>query len=129
MFFRRSLIIAGLYCVLAAVAFSGCAFGSFGKANVSASDISVPSGLMGQGKADIIRTLGVPNSVARAGDTEYWGYNNKAGFFVLLFGKTIEKDLVLEFKDAKAGAKVGAAYLVDKGSSIGIFTGQGTVAQ
>jgi hypothetical protein len=121
---KRIVFLVSIVCLLAAVALTGCAFGNFGKANMSYSDINIPSGLMGQGKADVIKTLGVPNSVARSGDIEYWGYNNKCGFFVLLYGKTIEKDLVLELKDGK----VSSSYLVDKGSSIGIFAGQGAVA-
>lgn len=102
----------------------GCAFGSFGKANVSHSEINVPSGLNGQSKSAILKTLGVPDSIANAGETEYWGYKNKSGFFVLLYGRTQEKDLVLEFK----GDKVTSSYLVDKGSSTGIFATQGSVA-
>jgi hypothetical protein len=121
---KRIVFLACLFCLFTAVALTGCAFGNFGKATMSYSDINIPSGLTGQGKADIIKTLGVPSSVARSGDTEYWGYNNKCGFYVLLFGKTIEKDLVLELKDGK----VSSSYLVDKGSSIGIFAGQGAVA-
>lgn len=112
-----------LVCILVAITASGCAFGSFGKANLSYSDITVPSGLIGTSKSDAVKALGVPSSVAHSGDTEYWGYNNKAGYFVLLFGKTIEKDLVLELKDGK----VSASYLVDKGSSFGIFANQGSV--
>ncbi|HHO75212.1 MAG TPA: hypothetical protein ENN05_02145 [Deltaproteobacteria bacterium] len=108
-----------------AAAFSGCAFGNFGKANMSYSDINVPSGLVGVSKADVIKTMGVPNSVAVSGKTEYWGFNNQAGFYVILFGKTIEKDVVLEI----VNGKVASSYLVDKGSSIGIFTGQGAIAQ
>jgi hypothetical protein len=78
---------------------------------------------MGLSKTDVIKTLGVPNCTARSADVEYWGYDNKCGFFVLLFGKTQEKDLVLELKDGK----VSSTYLVDKGSSIGIFAYQGAV--
>lgn len=106
------------------VVISGCAFGNFGKANICHTDINVPSGLNGQNKSAIIKTLGIPDSIANAGGTEYWGYKNKGGFFVVLFGKTVEKDLVLEFNEGR----VTSSYLVDKGSSIGIFTGQGAVA-
>lgn len=120
---KRLLLLGCILSLFAAITTTGCAFGSFGKANVGYSDISVPSNLSGISKADAIKTLGVPNSVARSADTEYWGYNNKGGYYILLFGKTIEKDLVLELKDGK----VGSAYLVDKGSSFGIFSGQGAV--
>jgi hypothetical protein len=115
--------IIGIIMVVLVLAVSGCAFGKIGKATMSYTEISVPSGLMGQGKVDVIKTLGVPESIAKAGDTEYWGYSNKCGYYVLLFGQTKQKDVVLEFKDGK----VAANYLVDKGSSMGIFTGQGTV--
>ena len=120
---KKATRALGMIMVVFVLALSGCAFGKIGKATMSYSEISVPSGLMGQGKAEIIKTLGVPDSIAKAGDTEYWGYSNKCGYFVLLFGQTKQKDVVLEFKDGK----VAANYLVDKGSSMGIFTGQGTV--
>ncbi len=102
----------------------GCAFGSFGKANVTYFDINVPSGINGQNRSGILKTLGVPDVVANVGGTEYWGYKNKSGFFILLYGNTKEKDLVLEFK----GDKVTTSYLVDKGSSMGILAPQGAVA-
>jgi len=110
---KKGTRVLGIILVVFVLALSGCAFGKFGKATMSYSDISVPSGLNGQGKADVIKALGVPDAVAKAGDTEYWGYSNKCGYFVLLFGKTLQKDVVLEFKDGK----VAAGYLVDKGSS------------
>lgn len=111
--------------MLMADTLSGCAFGNFGKANMTYSEINVPAGLMGQGKAEVIRMMGVPDSVAQSGKVEYWGYSNKAGFYVLIFGKTIQKDVVLEFKDGK----VAASYLVDKGSSLGILAAQGSVSE
>ena len=116
--------VFGVVMVLGVMVMSGCAFGNFGKANMSYSEITVPAGLMGQGKADVIKQLGVPDTIAKAGDVEYWGYSNKCGYFVLLYGKTLQKDVVLEFKDGK----VAANYLVDKGSSMGIFAPQGAVA-
>jgi hypothetical protein len=102
----------------------GCAFGHFGKANVDAFEITVPSGLNGQDKLNVLKQLGVPDSVAKAGGTEYWGFKNRNGFHIVLFGRTQEKDLVLEFKDGK----VASAYLVDKGNALGIFTVPGAVA-
>ena len=84
----------------------------------------MPTGLVGKDKSAIIHTLGVPDSTAKAEEIEYWRYKNKRGFFFLLFGKTKEKDLVLEFK----GDKVTANYLVDKGTSISFLTIQGAVA-
>jgi hypothetical protein len=120
---KRLLLLGCILSLFAAITVSGCAFGTFGKANLSYTDINVPSGLTGLSKADVIKTLGVPSSVAHSVDTEYWGYDNKCGYYVLLFGKTMEKDLVLELRNGK----VGSAYLVDKGSSFGIFTTQGAV--
>jgi hypothetical protein len=84
----------------------------------------VPTGLVGKDKSAIINLLGVPDSTAKAGEIEYWRYKNKSGFFILLLGKTQEKDLVLEFK----GDKVTANYLMDKGSSISFLTISGSVA-
>lgn len=107
-----------------AASISGCAFGSYGKANVGSFDINIPSGLNGQNKSAIVKTLGVPDSNVMAGGTEYWRYRNKGGYFILLYGSTKEKDLVLEFK----GDKVTSSYLVDKGSSVGIFAPQGAVS-
>ncbi len=122
----RKIVVLGLCFgfLFVAVSITGCAFGNFGKANVTYTDINVPSGLNGQSKASIITTLGVPDCVANTGITEYWAYKNKSGFFVVLFGKTQAKDLVLEIKKGK----VTSSYLVDKGSSMGIFAPQGAVA-
>jgi hypothetical protein len=108
-----------------AVCFSGCAFGKFGKANSDYFNVNVPSGLSGQNKASVLKTLGVPNTTMVEGGTDYWVYNNKNGFFIALYGKTTASDLVLEFKNDQ----VANAYLVDKGSSVGIFAAPGSVAQ
>lgn len=105
---------------LAVVSLMGCAFGSFGKANVNAFDINVPSGLNGQSKSTIMQTLGNPEYVLIEGATEYWGYRNHNGWFFsfyISFGATEAKDLILEFQ----GDQVKTAYLIDKGSSIGIL--------
>ena len=61
---------------------SGCAFGSYGKADVGSFDIHVPSGLIGQSKMDVVKQLGVPNSNINVNGTDYWRYNNKGGFFI-----------------------------------------------
>jgi outer membrane protein assembly factor BamE (lipoprotein component of BamABCDE complex) len=100
---------------------SGCAMAKYGKANVTTFDITVPDGLVGQDKESIMKILGDPNFVATDKGTEYWGYNNHNGWFVYLFyiagGKTESRDLILEFLNSK----VKTAYLIDKGSAIGIF--------
>jgi hypothetical protein len=103
----------------------GCvSLGKFGKADVSYFEIKSPSELNGQSKSDIIKVLGVPDSVVRAGDAEYWGFKNKRGFFIILFGKTEEKDLVVVFK----GNKVTSNYLVEKGGATGFIAPPGAVA-
>ena len=84
----------------------------------------MPTGLVGKDKAAIVNTLGVPDSTAKSAEIEYWRYKNKRGFSFLLFGKTKEKDLVLEFK----GDKVTANYLLDKGTSLSFLNIQGAVA-
>lgn len=98
----------------------GCAIGKFGKANISAFDITTPDGLVGQDKDGVIKTLGDPNFVTTDEGAEYWGYKNHNGWFFsfyLMFGKTDSKDLILEFRDNK----VKTAYLIDTGSAFGIF--------
>ena len=109
-----SLVLVGIF-------ISGCAYGNFGKIDLSK---GVPSGLNGQSKSDIIKTLGVPDSSVNTGSAEYWRFCNKKGKFIILFGETTEKDLILKFE----GNNVTSSYVVDKGSSIGIFTTQGSVA-
>jgi len=111
-----------LFCIAALI--SGCAFGSYGKANTSSFNINMPSGLLNQDKSAIVKALGVPDSNVTVGDTEYWRYYNKSGFFILLYGSTKEKDLVIVFKEDR----VTSNYLVDKGSSFGIVAPQGAVA-
>lgn len=113
--------------ILAVVPLMCCAVGEFGKANVSASKIHMPSGLHGQSKSAIMHTLGNPDYVLIEGGTEYWGYRNHNGWFFnfyVSFGKTEAKDLILEFQ----GEVVQTAYLIDKGSSIGILTAPLSVA-
>jgi hypothetical protein len=114
-----------LILLIAASTLSGCAFGNFGKADMTFSKMNVPMGLTGQDKEQVLKKMGVPDSVTRVGEKEYWDYNNKCGYFVLLFGKTIEKDLILDFKDGK----VSSSFLVDKGRSMGLFSSQGAVSQ
>jgi hypothetical protein len=98
----------------------GCAIGEFGKANVTPFDITVPSGVVGQNKSAIMKTLGNPDYVLTEAGTEYWGYRNHNGWcwaLYVIIGMTDSKDLIVEFQKDKAQT----AYLVDKGTSIGIF--------
>ena len=114
--------------VLLAAGFqTGCATGEFGKANVTPFEITVPSGLIGQSKASIIHILGDPDFTLTQGLKEYWGYRNNNGWYFSFYvsvGKTDAKDMILEFKNNK----VKTAYLIDKGSSIGILTSPMAVA-
>jgi hypothetical protein len=120
----KRYILKGFLVMLLAT-FLGCiSIGKFGKADVTYFEIKTPSELNGQSKSNIIKVLGLPDIDVKAGGNEYWGYKNKRGFFIILFGKTEEKDLVLVFK----GDKVTSSYLVDKGSSTGIIVPPGAVA-
>lgn len=110
--------------VFLAASVFGCGFGKYGKADMTYQEIKAPSGLKNKSKANVIKTLGVPDSSVTGGGIEYWRYVNKSGFFVCVYGVTQEKDLVLELK----GDKVTSSYLVDKGSSTGILAFQGAVA-
>ncbi len=121
--------LIGLYSALLLLVVSqiGCAMGEFGKANVDAFNINVPSGLIGQNKSAITRILGNPSYVLTEGGTEYWGYRNHNGWYLWVyvsFGMTEAKDLILEFQ----GDQVKTTYLIDKGSSIGILTAPLAVA-
>jgi hypothetical protein len=122
--FRRMLLL--MICSILVLQ-SGCAIANYGKANVTTFDITVPSGLVGQDKESIMKTLGDPNFVATYEGTEYWGYKNHNGWYFSFYisgGKTDSKDLILEFLDNK----VKTAYLIDKGSAIGIFAQPMSVA-
>lgn len=109
----------------AAAVLSGCAFGNFGRADMTYSKMEVPKGLTGADKEEVLTHLGVPDSVTRDGSTEYWSYRNKCGYYMLLFGQTLEKDLVLNFKEGK----VASSFLVDKGETTGLLSSQGSVTR
>jgi hypothetical protein len=114
---RRMILL--MVCSILALQ-SGCAIANYGKANVTTFDISTPSGLVGQDKESIMKTLGDPDFVATDKGIEYWGYKNHNGWYFSFYisgGKIDSKDLILEFSNSK----VTTAYLIDKGSSIGIF--------
>jgi hypothetical protein len=106
---------------------SACAFGKFGSADLSYTDIKAPAGITPKvsTKVDILNRLGTPNTVVKQGAEETWVYNNQCGIFVLLYGRTISKDLVINF----TGDKVAGYRLVAKGESTGIFTAPGAVAK
>ncbi|MDY6905936.1 MAG: hypothetical protein SWH61_14765 [Thermodesulfobacteriota bacterium] len=122
---KQSLSLPGLLVLLCCIAVlvSGCAFGKFGYANFE-DGINIPPGLEGQNKGEIIQMIGVPDSVVTFEGVDYWRYANKKGVYVLLFGKTRAKDMVLVFENNT----VTSSRLVDRGSSIGIFAAQGAVA-
>lgn len=106
---------------------SACAFGKFGSADLSYTDIKTPAGITPKVscKVDILNLLGTPNTVTKQGTKETWVYNNQCGIFIILYGKTISKDLVINF----TGDKVVSCRLVPKGESTGIFAYQGAVAK
>jgi len=123
---RVILICVGIGMVLALT--GGCATGKFGKAEMTMSSISAPDGLVGLDRASVMKKLGDPDFVLAEPGMDYWGYSNQVGWYIYLYyisgGKTEVKDLILEF----AGDTVKSAYLVDKGSAIGILSPPASVA-
>lgn len=104
----------------ALLAFFGCGIKRYGNAATSAFGFSAPELLDGQSKKNIIKELGAPDYQVAFDDKEYWGYKNKRGWswnYYIYFGKTEDKDLILQF----TGDTVSSQYLIDKGSSVGIF--------
>jgi len=106
---------------------SACAFGKFGSADMTYTDIRMPLGITPKvtSKSDTLNVLGAPDCVMKEGQKETWVYKNQCGFFVVLYGKTKAKDLVVDF----VGNKVDSYRLVDKGESTGIFATPGSVAK
>ena len=121
---RYTVLIALVGCLSI---LSACAFGKFGSADMTYSDIKVPSGITPKvtSKTDTLNLLGAPDCVVQEGQKETWVYNNQCGIFVVLFGKTKAKDLVIDF----VGGKVDSYRLIDKGESTGIFATPGSVAK
>jgi outer membrane protein assembly factor BamE (lipoprotein component of BamABCDE complex) len=113
----------GVFVVLLLAAFSqiGCAKGKFGKTDGNFYNLSKPSDLHGQNKSAVMEKLGDPDFVLDEGKTDYWGYRNHNGWYFyavyVSFGMTEAKDLIVEFQNNK----VKTAYLIHKGSSIGVF--------
>ncbi len=121
------LILIGTVWLFTCLSCLGCAIAKYGQAEVTPFDISVPSGLVGQDKTDIMRSLGDPDVVVNEGATEYWGYHNLGGWyfsFYVAFGMNSAQDLVVAF----SGEKATNAFLVDKGSAIGIMMAPMAVA-
>lgn len=77
--------------------------------------------LMGKDKASLIKILGDPDFVTFEKEKEFWGYHNRKRWYLDLYylsgGKSEAKDLVVELSDNKAKD----AYLIKKGSSVGIL--------
>ena len=123
---RVILICVGIGMVLALA--GGCATAKFGKAEMTMSSITTPEGLVGQDRVSVMKMLGDPDFVLAEPGMDYWGYKNQVGWYLYLYyvsgGKTEFKDLILEF----AGDKVKTAYLIDKGSSIGILSPPASVS-
>ncbi len=105
----------------------GIALGKFGSADMTYRIIKAPAGIKPKvsRKTDIINILGMPDSVVKDKKKETWIYQNQVGFYILVFGKTMSKDLVINF----VGDKVDSYHLVNKGESMGILTPQGGVSK
>lgn len=121
---RYTVLLALISCLSL---ISACAFGKFGSADLSYTDIKVPSGITPKitSKSDTLNLLGAPDCVVQEGQKETWVYKNQCGIFVVLYGKTKAKDFVVDF----VGDKVDSYRLVDKGESTGIFAAPGAVAK
>jgi len=124
--FRVILICVGIGMVMALA--SGCATAKFGKAEMTMSSITTPDGLVGQDRASVMKKLGDPDFVLAEPGMDYWGYKNQVGWYIYLYyisgRKTEVQDLILEF----VGDKVKTAYLIEKGSSIGILSPPASVS-
>lgn len=120
---QRNLILALM--MGAVFILGGCAFGHFGKADVTWQQIKAPANLLGMTKTNVIKSLGVPDVSYMSGNSEIMAYHNNRGFYILLYGETIDQDLVLELK----GGKVDNVTLLDKGRAVGIFCPPGGVTK
>lgn len=118
---KSSLSRTGLLLVFAigvAYILGGCAvWGHYGTPDVTWRQIKAPSALLDKSEAEVIETLGSPDFSFACEGSEYMVYYNTRGFFIVVYGKVEEKDLVLKLK----GGKVVSSALVDKGMNKGLF--------
>lgn len=101
---------------------TGCAFGGFSRGNIH--DVS-PTFSEGTTKQVIVEQLGPPDKYVNLGDSEYMTYRTTKGFFVLLFGQTKARDFEIKLVDGK----YQSSRWLPSGSSIGILSAQGAVAE
>ncbi len=120
--FKALGILIGIVFIL-----GGCAFGKYGKAQMTYSEIMIPPGINPKmsTKTDIINLLGAPDFSTKLKNKEIWVYRNHSGFYLLVYGKVQSKDLVIEF----AGDRVDSYRLIDKGEAWGILAAPGSVAK
>lgn len=113
--------------IIALFILGGCAFGKYGKAQMTYSDIMIPSGINPKmtTKTDVINLLGAPDFSTHVEGKDIWVYKNHSGFYIILYGKVQAKDLVIEF----SGDKVDSYRLVERGEAWGILAPPGGVAK
>ncbi|MBI3608124.1 MAG: hypothetical protein HY207_09165 [Nitrospirae bacterium] len=109
-------------CAVLAVGLAGCAFGGYARGDLYK---TTPSFSSGTTKGQIVETLGPPDKYVKIDNTEYLVYRAKKGFFVLLYGRTEVNEYEIRLVD---GTFQSARWL-PAGSSFGIFSAQGAVAQ
>ncbi len=95
-----------LLLIILGLCLNGCALGKKGSANPSYITINLPDGLNGQSKEQIVKRLGVPEYVLQEGELEYWGYENKRGWYLYIpvtkgIGVSQAKKIELAFSKGK----------------------------
>ncbi len=111
-----SILLASFIMVLA----GGCAYSRFGRADVTPFHIRIPAGLVGLTKSQVIDRFGLPEgAVADENGVEYWEYNNLSNYYFLVFGKGVQKNLILQIEKNV----VKSVRLVSKGGSVSFATG------
>ncbi len=119
--FRSLLLVGGLVFWV-----SGCVgFGKYG--TPSGADymaIKTPEFIVNKTKGEILEAYGVPDFSATEGEAVWWGYHLKSGYFIIVYGKTEQKDLLLKFE----GDTCTFVRMIDKGESMGVLMPPGGVA-
>ncbi len=108
--------------IFISLAVGGCAFGHYARGPLSKTTQPFP---VGTGKEVVLQELGLPDKQITIGEIEYLTYKTKKGWFFLLFGITKARDCEIRLIDGK----VASVRWMPAGSSFGIVTPQGAVAQ